>query len=195
MLTLLNLTRDGTKAQISPFKAGVCKRLPCEYVNTGVKRGGGAGVHICLCCCVLVNGCATVCTFYMHTTYRRNDCRIKWLVIKATKPVNYSVITFNLPFITMSVLEVKRLFLMFRSKRDTLCASLLPSVLGFMILRIKELKALTPGTPPIQTLVLREEIIRLRYQSLLTAPPGSAGPRGRRDAPGQNSRGVERFFF
>lgn len=48
LLTLLNLTRDGTKAQISPFKAGFCKRLLCEYVNTGVK-------------CAVTRACTYVC--------------------------------------------------------------------------------------------------------------------------------------
>lgn len=49
LLTLLNLTRDGTEAQISPLKAGFCKRLLCEYVNVGVKWC--VSVHICLCVC------------------------------------------------------------------------------------------------------------------------------------------------
>lgn len=64
MLTLLNLTRDRTKAQISPLKACFCKRLVCEYVNVGMKVAGECA-HMFMCSYALTS--VLVCTDYMQT--------------------------------------------------------------------------------------------------------------------------------
>ena len=74
LLTLLNLTRDGTEAQISPLKAGFCKRLLCEYVNVG---GCGCGcAHMFVCLRVPVQRCLNkfACLHVLYAdTYGRGD--------------------------------------------------------------------------------------------------------------------------
>lgn len=64
LLTLLNLTRDRTKAQISPLKACFCKRLVCEYVNVGMKVVGECA-HMFMCSYAPTS--VLVCTDYMQT--------------------------------------------------------------------------------------------------------------------------------
>lgn len=110
LLTLLNLTRDGTEAQISPLKAGFCKRLLCEYLNDGVKWC--VSVRICLCVCMrLCFGVQTSLPLFAHSICRRVQSswqpHIKWHVITATKPFNYVVITFYFSAITISVRQQK----------------------------------------------------------------------------------------
>lgn len=89
MLTLLNLTRDGAEAQISPLKSWLLQKV------AGKKKG-----DVCVCMCVhlfvllCLNKLDCLHIIYADMYNYTKTQHVKQHVITEMKPLNYIPITF-----------------------------------------------------------------------------------------------------